>query len=91
MPRIYEFLEAEPDVVAETGPTELADTLSHHANSGLAVSGETKNNFFENYSGLAECHVPVTPRFRPAPWYRRALNGGVGGLRRPGTPERIAP
>jgi hypothetical protein len=60
-------------------------------NSALAV----KNNFFEDYADLAwpssgsaasearRCHVPVTPHSRPAPWYRRGLNGGVGGLRRP--------
>jgi hypothetical protein len=46
--------QAEPDVVAETGPTELVETLSRYANSGLAESGDVKNNFFEDYSGLAE-------------------------------------
>jgi len=35
-------------VVAETGPTVLAETLSRHANSGLAVSGEVKNNSLED-------------------------------------------
>ena len=41
-------------MVAETGPTELVETLSRYANSGLAESGDVKNNFFEDYSGLAE-------------------------------------
>ena len=47
-------------MVAETGPTELVETLSRYANSGLAESGDVKNNFFEDYSGLAETVRPRT-------------------------------